>query len=218
MAHTKGRLPVSLRDRARYRFDRTLARSTGTLMGWLILTCLAVVVPVSVLLVWTDPESPDSVSGRLTAAWRTSAETLRLGAISGTPLRMVLSALLGLVALLCVSTLIGVITNSLAERMAELSRGRSTVLEHGHVLVLGWSDQVTTVVGELVAAQAPGRSRAIVLLADRDKTGMEQALAARAGRARLICRSGPPSDPAVLALVSPGTASTVLVLPPGGPA
>ncbi|MET9482875.1 NAD-binding lipoprotein [Streptomyces sp. NPDC006638] len=218
MAHTKGRLPVSLRDRARYRFDRTLARSTGTLMGWLILTCLAVVVPVSVLLVWTDPESPHSLSGRLTAAWRTSAETLRLGAISGTPLRMVLSALLGLVALLCVSTLIGVITNSLAERMAELSRGRSTVLEHGHVLVLGWSDQVATVVGELAAAQAPGRSRAIVLLADRDKTGMEQALAARAGRARLICRSGPPSDPAVLALVSPRTASTVLVLPPGGPA
>ncbi|WP_327233461.1 NAD-binding lipoprotein [Streptomyces sp. NBC_01317] len=218
MAHTKGRLPVSLRDRARYRFDRTLARSTGTLMGWLILTCLAVVVPVSVLLVWTDPDSPHSLSGRLTAAWRTSAETLRLGAISGTPLRMVLSALLGLVALLCVSTLIGVITNSLAERMAELSRGRSTVLEHGHVLVLGWSDQVTTVVGELVSAQAPRRSRAIVLLADRDKTGMEQALAARAGGARLICRSGPPSDPAVLALVSPRTASTVLVLPPGGPA
>ncbi|MFJ2650121.1 NAD-binding lipoprotein [Streptomyces sp. NPDC087420] len=218
MARTQGRGPVSLRDRARYRFDRTLARSTGTLMGWLMLTCLAVVVPVSALLVWTDPDAPHSLSGRLTAAWRTSAETLRLGAISGTPLRMVLSALLGLVALLCVSTLIGVITNSLAERMAELSRGRSTVLEHGHVVVLGWSDQVATVVAELVAAQASHRSRAIVLLADRDKTGMERALAARAGRARLICRSGPPSDPAVLALVSPRTASTVLVLPPGGPA
>ncbi|MFF2183964.1 NAD-binding lipoprotein [Streptomyces sp. NPDC058155] len=216
-----GRRPNSLRDRARYRFDRTLARSTGTLMGWLVITCLAVVVPVSAVLVWTDPGSPRSLSGRLTAAWRTSAETLRLGAISGTPLRMVLSALLGLVALLCVSTLIGVITTSLAERMAELSRGRSTVLERGHVVVLGWSDQVCTVVGELVAAQAAHRPRAIVLLADRDKTEMERALAARiapAGRTRLICRSGPASDPAVLALVSPRAASTVLVLPSGEPA
>lgn len=216
-----GRRPNSLRDRARYRFDRTLARSTGTLMGWLVITCLAVVVPVSAVLVWTDPGSPRSLSGRLTAAWRTSAETLRLGAITGTPLRMVLSALLGLVALLCVSTLIGVITTSLAERMAELSRGRSTVLERGHVVVLGWSDQVCTVVGELVAAQAAHRPRAIVLLADRDKTEMERALAARiapAGRTRLICRSGPASDPAVLALVSPRAASTVLVLPSGEPA
>ncbi|MEV0780213.1 NAD-binding lipoprotein [Streptomyces sp. NPDC050428] len=232
MARAKGRRPVSSRDRARYWFDRTLARSTGTMMGWLVITCLAVVLPVSVLLAWTDPGSPRSLSGRLTAAWRTSAETLRLGAMTGTPLRMVLSALLGLVALLCVSTLVGVITNSLAERMAELSRGRSTVLEQDHVVVLGWSDQVTTVVGELVAAQADRgtpasragrarhRPRAVVLLADRDKSEMERALAARVGpvaRARVICRSGPASDPAVLALVSPRTASTVLVLPSAGP-
>ncbi|WP_455431825.1 CASTOR/POLLUX-related putative ion channel [Streptomyces fagopyri] len=212
--------PVSLRDRARYGFDRTLARSTGTLMGWLVLTCLAVVIPVSALLVWTDPGSPRSLPGRLTAVWRTSAETLRLGAVTGTPLRMLLSALLGLVALLCVSTLVGVITTGLADRLAELSRGRSTVIEEGHAVVLGWSDQVATVVGELIAAQAAHRPRTIVLLADRDKAEMERALAVQAGppgRARIICRSGPASDPGVLALVSPRTASTVLVLPSGEP-
>ncbi|MFI6335732.1 NAD-binding lipoprotein [Streptomyces sp. NPDC050535] len=220
MEPLKGRRPVSLRDRARYRFDRTLARSTGSLMGWLVISCLAVVVPVSALLVWTDPGSPRSLSGRLTAVWRTSGETLRLGSLTGTPLRMLLSALLGLVALLCVSTLVGVISTGLEKRLAELSRGRSTVLEEGHAVVLGWSDQVSTVVGELVAAQAPYRPRAVVLLADRDKAEMERALAARTGptgRTRIICRSGPASDPGVLALVSPRTASTVLVLPSGEP-
>ncbi|MFI1439710.1 CASTOR/POLLUX-related putative ion channel [Streptomyces fructofermentans] len=220
MERPNDRRPVPLRDRARYRFDRTLARSTGSLMGWLVITCLAVVVPVSALLVWTDPGSPASLSGRLTAVWRTSAETLRLGALTGTPLRMLLSAVLGLVALLCVSTLVGVITTGLADRLAELSRGRSTVVEEGHAVVLGWSDQVPTVVAELVAAQPSHRPRAVVLLADRDKAEMERTLAAHVGppgRARIICRSGPASDPAVLSLVSPGTASTVLVLPSGEP-
>ncbi|MFF5559209.1 CASTOR/POLLUX-related putative ion channel [[Kitasatospora] papulosa] len=220
METAKGRPRVSLRDRAGYLFDRTLARSTGTLMGWLVITCLAVVLPVSTLLVWTDPGSPRSLSGRLTAAWRTSAETLRLGSASGTPLRLVLSAVLGLVALLCVSTLVGVITTGLAERMAELSRGRSTVLEQDHVVVLGWSDQVTTVVSELVAAQAPHRPQAIVLLADRDKVEMERLLTARvppAARGLIICRSGPAGDPEVLALVSPRTARTVVVLPSAEP-
>ncbi|MGW5296393.1 CASTOR/POLLUX-related putative ion channel [Streptomyces bacillaris] len=220
MGLAKSEPQTPLRDRMRYWFDRTLARSTGTLMGWLVITCLAVVVPVSLLLVWTDPGSPTSLSGRLTAAWRISAETLRLGAATGTPLRMVLSAVLGLVALLCVSTLVGVITTGLADRMTELSRGRSTVLERGHVLVLGWSDQVTTVVGELIAAQAPRRPRAIVLLADRDKAVMEEALAARVGpvaRGRIVCRSGPPSDPDVLTLASPRSASTVVILPSAGP-
>ncbi|WP_405460993.1 NAD-binding lipoprotein [Streptomyces sp. NBC_00101] len=221
MEPVEGRPPASLRDRARYRFDRTLARSTGTLMGWLVLTCLAVVIPVSAVLVWTDPGSPRSLADRLTAVWRTSAETLRLGSATGAPLRLVLSAMLGLVALLGVSTLVGVVTTGLADRMTELSRGRSTVLERGHVVVLGWSDQVTTVVSELVAAQAPGRPRAVVLLADRDKAEMERTLAAHlppAARGRIICRSGPASDPDVLALVGPHTASTVLVLPSGGPA
>ncbi|MFJ8510908.1 NAD-binding lipoprotein [Streptomyces avermitilis] len=221
MERSKDRRPVSLQDRARYWFDRTLARSTSTLMGWLVIICLAVVVPVSALLVWTDPGSPRSLSGRLAAVWRSSAETLRLGTVTGTPLRMLLSALLGLVALLCVSTLVGVITTGLAERLAELSRGRSTVLEQGHAVVLGWSDQVSTVVGELVAAQSSYRPRAVVVLAERDKTEMERALAAQiglVGRTRLICRSGPASDPGVLALVSPQTASTVLVLPSGEPA
>ncbi|WP_406376659.1 NAD-binding lipoprotein [Streptomyces sp. NBC_00647] len=214
----EGRRPVSFRGRVRYRFDRTLARSTGTLMGWLVVSCLAVVVPVSALLVWTDPGSPRSLPGRLTAVWRTSARTLRLGDVTGTPLRMVLAAVLGLVALLCVSTLVGVITTGLEKRLTELSRGRSTVLEHGHAVVLGWSDQVFTVVAELVAAQAAPRPRAVVVLADRDKSEMERALAAHlgaAGRGRVVCRSGPASDPAVLALVSPGTARTVLVLPSG---
>ncbi|MET7850156.1 CASTOR/POLLUX-related putative ion channel [Streptomyces avermitilis] len=221
MERSKDRRPVSLQDRARYWFDRTLARSTSTLMGWLVIICLAVVVPVSALLVWTDPGSPRSLSGRLAAVWRSSAETLRLGTVTGTPLRMLLSALLGLVALLCVSTLVGVITTGLAERLAELSRGRSTVLEQGHAVVLGWSDQVSTVVGELVAAQSSYQPRAVVVLAERDKTEMERALAAQigpVGRTRLICRSGPASDPGVLALVSPQTASTVLVLPSGEPA
>ncbi|WP_329455731.1 CASTOR/POLLUX-related putative ion channel [Streptomyces sp. NBC_01497] len=218
MGRPKGSRTSALRDRARYRFDRTLARSTGTLMGWLVITCLVFVLPVSAVLVWTDPTSPRSLPGRLTAAWRTSAETLRLGTVPDTPLGMVLAALLGTVALLCVSTLVGVITTGLTERMAELSRGRSTVLEQGHVVVLGWSDQVATVVGELVAAQAAHRPSAIVVLADRDKTEMERALAARTRpgrRTRIICRSGPASDPAVLAVVSPRTARTVLVLPSG---
>ncbi|MEW2164842.1 NAD-binding lipoprotein [Streptomyces sp. NPDC007084] len=216
---------VPLPGRWRYRFDRTLARSTARLMGWLVVSCLAVVVPVSALLVWTDPASPRSLVGRLEAVWRTSAQTLRLGEASGTPLRMALSALLGLVALLCVSTLVGVITAGLEKRLTELSRGRSTVLEQGHAVVLGWSDQVFTVVAELLAAQGTGsgrrqRGRPVVLLADRDKTEMERALAARVGavaRGRVICRSGPASDPAVLALVSPRTAGTVLVLPSGEP-
>ncbi|MET9100991.1 MULTISPECIES: CASTOR/POLLUX-related putative ion channel [Streptomyces] len=211
--------PTSLRDRARYLFDRTLARSTGALLGWLALCCLAVVVPVSALLVWTDPAAPRSLSGRLTAVWRTSAETLRLGGVTGAPLRMLLSVLLGLITLLCVSTLVGVITTGLGDRLTELRRGRSTVLERGHAVVLGWSDQVFTVVGELIAARAEEGGGVVAVLADRDTAEMQSALTPAPGTApgvRLVCRTGSLTDPAALALVTPAAAASVLVLPAEG--
>ncbi|MFE0859078.1 NAD-binding lipoprotein [Streptomyces mutabilis] len=177
--------------------------------------CLAIVVPVSTLLVWTDPRAPRSLSERLVAVWRTSAETLRLGGVTGAPLRMLLSVFLGLIALLCVSTLVGVITTGLADRLEELRRGRSRVLEKGHAVVLGWSDQVFTVVGEMVISQV-GRVRgAVAVLADRDSAVMASDLNA-AGVTRavcVVCRTGEPTDPAALALLSPAAAHCVLVLP-----
>lgn len=203
-------------DRARYWFDSTLARGASALVGWMALLCLAVVVPASAVLVWTDPDAPASLTDRFAQVWRLTGETLRLGGSTGTPLRVTMSLLLALVALLYVSTLVGLITTALTERLTALRRGRSTVLEEGHAVVLGWSEQVSTVVGELVAANANQRRAAVAVLADRDKTAMEEALSTNVGpfgRTRLICRSGPTTDPAVLSLTSPETAGVVLVMP-----
>ncbi|MEU0060005.1 NAD-binding lipoprotein [Streptomyces sp. NPDC006334] len=205
-----------LGDRARYWFDSTLARGASALVGWMALLCLAVVVPASAVLVWTDPDAPTAPAERLALVWRLTGETLRLGGATGTPLRVTMSVLLALVALLYVSTLVGLITTALTDRLTALRRGRSTVLEEGHAVVLGWSEQIFTVVGELVAANLNQRRSAVAVLADRDKTAMEESLGAKVGpfgRTRLICRSGPTTDPAVLGLTSPATAGVVLVLP-----
>ncbi|EFL36346.1 lipoprotein [Streptomyces viridochromogenes DSM 40736] len=203
-------------DRARYWFDSTLTRGASALVGWMALLCLAVVVPASAVLVWTDPDAPASPADRLAKVWQLTGETLRLGGATGPPLRVTMSVLLALVALLYVSTLVGLITTALTDRLTALRRGRSTVLEQGHAVVLGWSEQVFTVVSELVAAGANQPRTAVAVLADRDKTEMEEALSTKVGpvgRTRLICRSGPTTDPSVLTLTSPATAGVVLVLP-----
>ncbi|MFD1832281.1 NAD-binding lipoprotein [Streptomyces desertarenae] len=205
-----------LAHRVRYWFDTTLARGVTALIGWLAAACLAVVVPVSAALVWTDGGAPASLLGKLGAVWRHTGETLRLGGTVGPPLRVLLSVLLALVALFYVSTLVGLVTAALQQRLAALRLGRSTVLESGHAVVLGWSEQVYTVVSELVAANANQRRAAVAVLADRDKTQMEEALRTHVGatgRTRLVCRSGPTTDPVVLARMSPGTATAILVLP-----
>ncbi|MFF0753156.1 NAD-binding lipoprotein [Streptomyces sp. NPDC004267] len=191
------------------------------LVGWLALVCLAVVAPASTLLVWTDTRAPVTFGGKAAAVWRSVGQTLRLGGEVGPPLRIVLSLLLALVALLYVSTLVGIITTALTDRLTELQRGHSTVVEHGHTVVLGWSEQAPTVVAEVVAAHAQRRAGAVAVLAERDITEMDAelraGLAAGSRRTRLLCRGGRPADPVALARVAPATAGAVVVLPPDGP-
>ncbi|MGW9447205.1 CASTOR/POLLUX-related putative ion channel [Streptomyces sp. NPDC055632] len=210
----------SAEARLRYWFDTTLTRGIPALCGWLALGCLALVVPVSALLVWTDQQAPATLGSRIAAVWRSTGQTMRLGGEVGPPLRVLLSVLLALIALLYVSTLVSLITTGLTDRLMALDRGRAAILERGHTVVLGWSEQIPTVVSELVAARTERRRRVIAVLADRDKAAMEEDLATTAratGRARVLCRTGRPTDPAVLARVSPATADCVLVLPRDDP-
>ncbi|MER0443685.1 NAD-binding lipoprotein [Streptomyces sp. Edi4] len=209
---------ASLWRRLQYRFDNLVSRSTSALIGWLTLFCLAAVVPMSVLLVCTDRRSPATLTGQLVAVWVTVGQTLKIGGAVGSPLYVLASVLLALVALLFVSTLVSLITTGINRRIMELRLGHSTVLEVGHTVVLGWSDQIFPVVSELVSANSNQPRAAIAVLAAKDKVEMEDEISARissTGSTTIVCRNGSTTDPAVLARVSPGTAKAVLVLPPG---
>ncbi|MGZ9934550.1 CASTOR/POLLUX-related putative ion channel [Streptomyces sp. NC-S4] len=216
---------TTLALRLRYRFDNLMAGGTTALIGWFALACLAVVVPASTVLVWADRAAPATLSGRLAAVWVSVGQTLKIGGAVGSPLYVLASVALALVALLFVSTLVGLITTGINRRIMLLRRGHSTVLESGHTVLLGWSDQIFPVVGELVAANANQRRAAIAVLAPKDKVEMEEEIATSAaatgtgtgtGTTRIICRNGRTTDPAELARVSPRTAKAVLVLPPEG--
>ncbi|MEV6951004.1 NAD-binding lipoprotein [Streptomyces sp. NPDC051183] len=210
---------TSLRLRLRYRFDHLVSGGTAVLIGWLALACLAVVVPASVVLVWSDRAAPATLAGRLAAVWVSVGQTLKIGGAVGSPVHVLASVSLALVALLFVSTLVSLITTGINRRIMSLRLGHSTVLETRHTVVLGWSDQVFPVIGELITANANQRRSAVAVLAPQDKVWMEEEISTRvgaSGRTRIICRNGSTTDPSELRRVSPRTAKAVLVLPPAG--
>lgn len=93
------------------------------------------------------------------------------------------------------------------------------VVERDHTVILGWSDQVFTVVSELVEANRSRRGAAITVLAEQDKVEMEDRLRHRVGstgRTRLVCRTGNPLDLSDLELVNPNSARSIIVLAPQG--
>ena len=59
-----------------------------------------------------------------------------------------------------VGTLIGLISNGVGNQIEELRKGRSLVAERGHIVILGWNDQIFAIVSELVLANAPSQTNA----------------------------------------------------------
>ncbi|MEV3854005.1 NAD-binding lipoprotein [Streptomyces sp. NPDC050095] len=212
------RVTAGARLRLRYWFDNTMARGTPALIGWLTVVCLVIVIPASAALVWADRNTPTTIGNQFIAIWKNVGNTFKLGGAVGTPMYVVLSVLLALVALFFASTLVGLITTGVNRKIMALRLGKSMVLEDAHTVVLGWSDQVFPVISELVEANSNERHPAVAILADVDKVHMEEEIRTKVPETRntrVICRTGNITDPAVLGMVNPHTARAVIVLAPG---
>nr|WTA00518.1 potassium transporter TrkA [Streptomyces sp. NBC_00857] len=212
----------SLRERVRYWFDGTMDRGTPALIGWLGLASLALITLVSSAVVVFADKDTEANGGWSGVIWMALLRTLdpgTMGGDTGQPLFLILMLTVTIGGIFIVSALIGVLTTGLEIRIQELRKGKSRLIEHGHTIVLGWSDQIFTVIAELVEANQSERRSCVVILADRDKARMDDEIRRRIpdpGKTRVICRSGSPLQRGDLELVSPDTAKAIMVLPPVG--
>ena len=210
-------------DRLRYNFDNTMARGAVALIGWLLFTSLVLIVLFSglVSILRIIPVEASGGSDSLAEViWSSTMHALDAGTIAGDQgpwvFRLTMFSMT-LVGLFLVSILIGIITSGIEERLGELRKGRSFVIENDHTVILGWSPQVFTIVSELVVANASRKRAVIAILGDKDKVEMEDELRDRVGdthNTRIVCRRGRPVDLTDLEIVNPHHARAVIILPP----
>src|SRR4051794_13855382 len=211
----------TLRQRARYAFDNTMSRGTSALVAWLALATLGLVIIFTVLTLLTRL-APTSDSGHRPGFFRQIFNSLlhaldagTVGGDSGSWQFLVTMLALTIGGIFIVSALIGVIATGLDEKLQELRKGRSLVLESGHTLILGWSDSIFTIISELALANESEKDPVIVILAPHDKVEMEDAIDSKAGdigKTRIVCRTGDPVDLDALEIVNPQESRSIIVL------
>ncbi len=209
---------ITLFDRLRYAFDRSMAAGTVALIGWLALVSFAVIVTAALILTigGIRPEGGERLDV-IEAAWESLMRTLdpgTMGGDTGWAFRMVMFGVT-LAGVLIVSSLIGVLTSGIESRLAELRKGRSFVIEEGHTLILGWSPYIFSILSELAAANANKKKACVVVLADKDKVVMEDEIRSNVtvpGRMSIICRTGCPTDRQDLEIVNPADARSIIIL------
>ena len=212
---------ITWRERLRYRFENTLSKGPAAMIAWLaIVSSVMVVLAAFVIAVFAMQGTPDSGAiGFIEGGWRSLMHALDAGNLAGDEgwaLR-ILMLLVTIFGIFVVSILIGTITSGLESRLEEMRKGRSRVLEQNHTLILGFSNKVFSIIGELLIANANQKNPAIVILADRDKVEMDDAIRAKfpdTKNTRVICRSGNPIDLDDLMLAMPNAARSIIVLAP----
>lgn len=195
-----------------------MARGTVALVSGLALVSFAFIVLMAVLVSASGiaPEGGDRLN-LPEALWGVLMRTLDSGTVGGDTgwvfrLTMLFVTFGGIFV---VSTLIGLLSSGIDAKLEDLRKGRSRVIETDHIVILGWSLQIFTLISELALANANRSDTCIVILSEEDKVEMETALADTLGklpRIRLVCRTGSPSSMADLGIVSIQTARSIIIL------
>lgn len=205
-------------QRLRYAFDNLMARGTVAIMGLLGLATLGFVLVMAMIVVVLGAYPGDDDFGDFwDIAWGNLMRTLDPGTMGG-DLGWGFRALMLVVTiggLIIVASLIGIVSGGFDDKMQQLRKGRSLVLERDHTLILGWSPQLLLILQELVQANDSRRRAAVVVLADRDKVEMEDSIREHVpdpGRTTIVCRTGNPMSPADIRIGNPLAARSVIVL------
>jgi ion channel POLLUX/CASTOR len=115
--------------------------------------------------------------------------------------------------------LVGLIAEGIGQRVDELKKGRSRVVESGHTLVLGWSDKVLSLIREIAIANESEGGGVIVVLGENEKGEMEEAVAdGLIGDLRgtmVVCRTGSPLQVVDLDKAGARTARSIIVVARG---
>jgi voltage-gated potassium channel Kch len=208
-------------EKTRYYFENTMSAGPAGVIKWLAIFSLFMVLILGLLIlafgIKSSPEPDAENLGFIEGAWQSLMATLDSGTMGGDEgwsfraVRFI--ATLG--GIFLISILIGTISSGIDEKLDELKKGRSRVLETNHTLILGWSEKVFSIILEVIEANSNQKKPSIVILADRDKVEMEDEIRSKIENfknTKIIIRSGSPLESSDIAVVSPNAARSIIVL------
>lgn len=186
----------------------------------LLLTATFVLIMAGAVLLWLA--SGQTISTSMWNAWTFVADPGTHAGAEGTAERFV-SFMITIGGMLVFALMIGIISEFIGEKVDELKKGKSRVIESGHTLMLGWNDKSLAIIQQLAFANESEGGGSVVVLAEEEKADMEQALRAavesKDGGLDLkgtvvIFRSGNPLLEHELHKVSVKTARAIIALSP----
>ncbi|MBD5540080.1 MAG: hypothetical protein HDR00_02640 [Lachnospiraceae bacterium] len=203
----------SWKEKVQYQIDNIMSKGTIALIGLLFGITLIVVGVAGIVAVIFGAEG-----GLGSQIWASAMHVLDAGTLTADTLDsipyIVIMSLVTLCGLFVTSILIGIITTGFESKLKELRKGKSTVLEERHTVIIGFNDNVYTLLNELIEANSNHKNQCIVVVGTQEKEEMEEAIASRISdfkTSHVICRSGSLSEAHILERCSVERSRSVII-------
>ena len=211
--HRIMRKKASFRERLSYAFDRLMSSGTVSLVG--ILFTITALVGILMGAVASIDGGEETVGELI---WQSFMNILDAGNLSEAKYGSVLLTVMMIIATLCglfiTSILIGIIVSGFEEKLSNLRQGFSRVVESDHTVVIGFNDNIYTILRELIEANANKKKACIVVVDTMGKEEMDEQIRLHLNSSRttrIITRSGTCTNPTVLRMASLENSGSVII-------
>eukprot|EP00960_Hanusia_phi_P077665 768725-Hanusia_phi.AAC.3 len=155
-----------------YRLDYFLSSSPYAKLTLLLNITILAILAGSLLLVLFQGEDFG------TALWESWTFVANPGTQANVenPSERVIALSITVAGLLVFAVMIGIITETVSEKVDEFKKGKNRILARDHVLILGFSEKCLDVIEQLAMAMESEGGGEIVVLADKPKEEMEESL------------------------------------------
>ncbi len=213
---------AGLTAKLRYHFDNYMAWSAAGRFLLVFALGIGALVMGAVLLKLLAPSS-DPAANAFEALWWSWGRVADPGSGAGdqgTGVR-VAEIVTTLSGVLLFALLIGFVSDSVQEKIGDLRKGKSHVVEHDHSLILGFNARALHIITELAEANESRGDSCVVILSEQDKEHVIDELIGAFGKpkirtTRIVVRAGSAFVPNDLLNVSAHLARSIVVLADDG--
>ncbi|MCE9598903.1 MAG: potassium transporter TrkA [Spirochaetia bacterium] len=212
---------ITLKHKFKYYFDNMMSKGAIALILYLSLLTLLLILGIAAVdtlagLAPADDKGETPGFGEL--LWMSLMRTLDPGTMGGDSgswvfLFSMFTVTIG--GIFIVSTLVGILSSGIDQKLEEMRKGKSLVVEKDHTLILGWSENIFTIISEICEANKSRGRACIVILAEKDKVEMDDEISARIenrGKTKIVCRTGNPIDFVDLDIANPQASRSIIIL------
>ncbi len=208
-----GKIPF--KDRFNYWFDNRVSKGSLGLIKALIAASVALAVLIAGLIILFRFNEEGEIGS---VFWNSIATVINAWMPyfdEGSPGYLILMSVTAIAGVLFTSVLIGIVTSAIEEKIIELKRGNSRVLESGHTVILGFYPGEYTLIRQLILAAAE-KPECLVIAEDMDREEMEDDIENNVEipkNVRIVCRTADITDPSSIEKCSVESCRTVIVSP-----